>query len=394
MATTNRFRHQTYQSERPTSQYQLLPTVSPIDPQAIECKDLLATSGIAFRRANVEAIYCVHGTFAGNDALGLLTELSRFTPGLSHALSRFVKKTVDWVAGETGNFTPQFVSTLQNALTHHANDRIPVRLFNWSSQNNHIGRADGAIRLIYELAKRAESIPANRIQAMHPPRVLLWGHSHGGNVFALVTNLLAAEKEARDQFFHAARTFYQSCFLGKVDLPVWQEVRELLDNNEHPIRDLKLDIATFGTPVRYGWDADGYEQLLHFIHHRQAPESAEYLAPFPLKVGRMLKAADGDYIQQIGISGTNIVPLPIAFRTFLADWRLDNFLERKVPRMRLLNRLRHRTRVHDAGTTLLVDYTDVAPSIHQNLAGHTLYTRRKWLPFHCQQIAKRFYEKD
>ena len=108
----------------------------------------------------------------------------------------------------------------------------------------------------------------------------------------------------------------------------------------------------------------------------------------------MLKAADGDYIQQIGISGTNIVPLPIAFRTFLADWRLDNFLERKVPRMRLLNRLRHRTRVHDAGTTLLVDYTDVAPSIHQNLAGHTLYTRRKWLPFHCQQIAKRFYEKD
>ncbi len=32
---------------------------------------------------------------------------------------------------------------------------IPVRQFHWSSQNNHIARADGAVRLIAELARLA-----------------------------------------------------------------------------------------------------------------------------------------------------------------------------------------------------------------------------------------------
>ena len=391
MSPANQFRHQTYRSERPISPYHLLPAVLPTDPLADEFAAQIATAAAAFGQAQVEAIYCVHGTFAGNDALGLLTELSRYTPGLSHALSRLGKRSVDWVAGETGNFTPQFIASLQNGLSAAAGRTIPARLFNWSSQNNHIGRADGAIRLIQELANLAEALPAKRLTTEDSPRVLLWGHSHGGNVFALVTNLLAAEREGRDDFFHAARTFFQPWFWGEVDLPVWQHVRELLNDANHPVRRLKLDIVTFGTPIRYGWDAGGYARLLHFIHHRPPQEGPEYLAPSLPEVGRLLAATDGDYIQQLGISGTNLAPAPFALRTFLADWRLDSLLERNVLRMRLLNRLRFGTRVPDAGTTLLVDYEEVASSVHKNLAGHALYTRRKWLPFHCQQIAERFY---
>ena len=390
MTPVNRFRHQTYRSERPTSPYHLLPAVSPTDPRTGEYAEQLAASGTAFQRAHVAAIYCVHGTFAGNDTFGLLTELARYTPGLRRALGRLGKRAVNLIAGETGNYTPQFVASLEKGLRANTSETIPVRLFNWSSVNNHIGRADGAVHLIYELAKLAEALPKDRFQAVSP-RILLWGHSHGGNVLAIVTSLLAGEREARDKFFQATRTFYQPWFWGKVDLPIWQQVRELLDNGEHPLRRMKLDIATFGTPVRYGWDDDSYTQLLHFIHHRPPKHREEYLAPFPPSLGRMLTAADGDYTQQIGICGTNLAPLPLALRTFLADQRLGRFLERDVPRMRLSKRLRYGMRVPDAGTTLLVDYNQVAGCIHQHLAGHALYTRRKWLPFHCQQIAQRFY---
>ncbi len=41
---------------------------------------------------------------------------------------------------------------------------------------------------------------------------------------------------------------------------------------------------------------------------------------------------DGDYIQQTGISGTNLMPLPLAVRTLLADWRLGKLLEHDVAR--------------------------------------------------------------
>ena len=59
---------------------------------------------------------------------------------------------MDAVIGETGNYTPGYAQTFQDGLTHAAGREIPVELFHWSSQNNHIGRADGAVRLIARLA--------------------------------------------------------------------------------------------------------------------------------------------------------------------------------------------------------------------------------------------------
>jgi len=360
--------------------------VSPTHPRSVEFDEPLAVAGTRFGRAGVSAIYCVHGTFVGNDLLGLLTELSRFSLRLSQFFSHCGKSVVNAFTGEVGNYIGKFCSTLETQISAGAQRKIPVRLFNWSSQNNHIARADGAIRLIDELAQRAiasEASPGSRIQ--------LWGHSHGGNVLALLTQLLGANRDARNEFFQAARSYFQPWLFRGIDMPVWQRVRDLLDEDEHPVRKLLLDIVTFGTPIRYGWNAAGYAKLLHFIHHRPPPQGAEYLAPIPLKLLRIRKALDGDTIQQISISGTNFMPLPIALRTLLADWRLDRLLEKGVARESIFARLRHATRVPDAGTTLLTDYTEISPWLVRNIAGHGLYTRRKWLPFHCREIAERFY---
>ena len=71
---------------------------------------------------------------------------------------------------------------------------VPVRLFHWSSENHHLGRADAAVRLIDEIA--ALELPRRK-------RILVWGHSHAGNVFALMSNLLAGDSESIERFFTA-----------------------------------------------------------------------------------------------------------------------------------------------------------------------------------------------
>lgn len=383
MSSASLFRHQAYRSERPTSPYHLLPAVSPSNPLKAEFQEQLAISGEVFGGANVDAILLVHGTFVGNDLLGLLTELSRYAPDLSQKLSRVGKRVIDRFTGEAGNYTRTFASALQEGLSAGAGRELPVKFFNWSSQNNHIARADGAIRLIAELALLAKQNPPRRVQ--------IWGHSHGGNVMALASQLLGADQAARDQFFKTTESFYRPWIGQQTDVPVWEQVQELLRDADHPLRQLQLDMVTFGTPIRYGWNAGGYARLLHFIHHRPPLQGEEHQAPIPLKIMRARKALDGDYVQQIGISGTNFMPLPFAIRTLLADWRLDKLLEADVVHENIISRLRRATRVPDEGTTLLVDYTEINRWVTRHILGHGLYTLRKWLPFHCQEIARRFY---
>lgn len=392
MPPANRFRHQRYHSEPPTSPYRLLREVKPTRPQTVEFTNQLAAAGESFGQAEVVAVYCVHGTFAGNDALGLLTELARFAPGLSNSLQRCGKRTVDLVTGESGNYTPEYVAAMEAGLSAGGGRTIPVRLFNWSSQNNHIGRADGAIRLLDELSRLATTMPTEVLNAANPPRVVLWGHSHAGNVFALLTNLLGGDSEAREEFFAAARRFYQPFVRRHVDVPVWHHVRSLLEDAQHPVKKLALDIVTFGTPIRYGWDTNGYANLLHFVHHRPCQGADEHLGPQSIELRRLLAAVDGDYIQQLGIAGSNLAPNLFAVRTLMADWRLDKFLERDVAREGFRTRVARGTRVPDEGATLLVDYTEIEQGIRNHLAGHAVYTRRKWLPFHCLQVAEQFYE--
>ena len=391
MPPGNRFRHQTYRSRHPTSPYHLLPRRCPTDPASAEFDEALANAGAAFGQAQVVAVYCVHGTFAGNDALGLMTELARFAPELSKSLSHLGKQTVNSIAGESGNYTPEYVADFERGLSAGAGRTIPVRLFNWSSQNNHIGRADGAVRLVDELARLAANLPEDQRHAVEPPRIVLWGHSHAANVFALATNLLGSDRQSRDEFFHAARSFYRPWFWGEIDLPVWESVRQLLDDSDHPLRRLQVDIVTFGGPVRYGWETNGYANLLHFVHHRPSKQRDEFRAPGTLEPRRILQMTDGDFVQQIGIAGTNLVPNPLALRTLIADWRLDKLLENDVAKESILKRFEHGKRVPDEGVTLLVDYERDEGGIHYHLLGHAVYTRRKWLPFHCRRVAARFY---
>lgn len=332
--------------------------------------------------ARVAAIYLVHGTFIGPDALGLLADLSRVAPGLADSLRRWNKQILDALAGDIGNFTRAYADSLQRALQADGEDPIPVRLCHWSSENHHLGRADGAVRLIDDLA-------AQRFQP--GSRVLMWGHSHGGNVFALLTNLLGSEREARRDFFDRARCFFHCSVFRRVDLPEWKRVRDLLCEQEQALADVSLDLVTFGTPVRYGWDTNGYNKLLHFVNHRPTAGLPDHQAPFPPTAEDVLSAAHGDIVQQIGVAGTNFAPPLWAWRAWWADVRLGRLLQQQCRSADVYARWRLGVRAHDEGENLFVDYGPNQGYVPQHVFGHAVYTRLEWQLFHAEEVAHRFY---
>ncbi|HEX6960421.1 MAG TPA: hypothetical protein VF175_01030, partial [Lacipirellula sp.] len=167
---------------------------------------------------------------------------------------------------------------------------------------------------------------------------------------------------------------------------------QILADRNHPLRGLALDIVTFGTPLRYGWDAGGYSKLLHIINHRTHRHDADYAAPYPPNPFRLFVGRGGDFIQQVGIAGTNFAPLPLAYKTFLADRRLGRILQSDLTRQWLRTRLKCGPRVAEDGATLLVDYDDPDRLPFRHLLGHAPYTRSRWLALHAMLVAEHFYK--
>ncbi|QDS97097.1 hypothetical protein [Adhaeretor mobilis] len=380
----------------------MLPRPEPASPDSEQFAARIAAAGEIYNDANVAAIYCVHGTFAGTDTFGMLTELARYAPALGEGLQHARKRVFDFFARETGNYTPRFAKDFETALSGRLSRKwpIPVHLFNWSGLNNHIGRADGAIRLLIQLADHATNTP----EALdHPlrPRFQLWGHSHGGNVLALLANLLAAGEKARGHFFTHSQRYYKSWNSKDVSLPAWEQARAILADGAHPLRSWKVDYVTFGTPLRYAWP-ESTDKLLSFVNHRpeatplRATSSSEkgdanYLGPQQFHPLQLACATAGDYVHQVGIAGTNFPPVPFALRMLLADLSLAKLLEADLESEWLLSRIHHGRRVAGSGTTLLVDYHDQGLRPWHHILGHAVYTRRQWLALHCEEVARVFY---
>jgi hypothetical protein len=211
-------------------------------------------------------------------------------------------------------------------------------------------------------------------------------------VFALLTNLLAGNRRAAEQFFEATAIYYRWPLVGCVDIPVWSLVREMLCRDDPPLPEMALDMVTFGTPIRYGWNSAGFSKLLHFIHHRPTEGVPEYRAPFPPRLDDVMRGAKGDYVQQLGIAGTNVAPSLFSWRARMAEGRLNRLLQGESSEGGLLDHFKAGAIVPDAGTALLVDYGLPKGSISQHLAGHAVYTRKKWLLFHAEEVARRFYD--
>jgi hypothetical protein len=367
----------------------------------------MAAVGAALRAAGVRRIYLAHGTSAGTDPLGVASTIARLSPALRQIVESTTKGLVDAVLEERGNFSSRFAELLERSLNadipgstpengstqqpRHASESsiargpIEVRRFLWSGENHHLGRADAAVRWIDELVR--DPLPAGE-------RLMLVGHSHAGNVLAILTQLISGQIERVARFFDAARVFFRARGALLPGVPPWERIERLLHDRPRPLNNTPLDIVTLATPVRYGWDLQGDMRLLHFVfHYRHAAASEEHTAIFPPRLGSWPHLTNGDFTQQIGIAGTNFAP-PLPFGpAWQADRRLARLLEGDLEPANTWKRWKQGRRVADAGTTLLIDYGLRFNQVLKWTASHTFYTHTEWMVWQFEEIVRRWYRE-
>jgi hypothetical protein len=337
--------------------------------------------GSVLRSHEVDAVYLVHGTFAGTDSLGIIRELERLLPAVGGELRRRQKSVFDALMGDVGNYPDDYANRLSESINQAQPSTIPVRLFHWTGENLHLARANAAVRLLSDLLDQTED---------RARRFLLWGHSHAGNVFALLTNLVGGDEGSLRRFFAAGGTLFDGSVMGVLDASIWNRVRRRVLDEPDCLKRIHLDIVAYGTPIRYGWETDGYKSLLHVIHHRPDSAIPEYRVPFPRTVNEMIEARYGDYVQQMAIAGTDFAPYLAAWHSWIAERRFRLLLQPGIRRRDTLDRLKLGQRVPAEGRALLVHYPDDLTGAAQLIFGHAIYTRPEWLGFHAQLVQQQF----
>lgn len=330
------------------------------------------------REGGVAKIVLIHGTFAGNDIVGLVRQVARFSPSLAGKLSLLGKRWFDEFAGEVGNYTASYAQLLSRLINTPSLPPIEVTRFGWSGENHHLGRAGAVMSLIN--SQGSNSLGPNE-------RVLALAHSHGGNVLAMLSHLIGCDQQDRAAFFDATRLHYRNPLTGAIDLPNWDIVSKRLAEAREP----RIDVATFGTPLRYRWNTSVCSKLLHFVHHRPLDPQHPAQAVLPTSIQQVIDAEGGDYVQQLGIAGTDFVTFGFAWREWIVERRMRRMFERGARRRDLIGNLKRGQRISADGTTLLVDYPDSDQQWRRKLFGHGVYTCHQWLPFHLREIAERFY---
>lgn len=344
-----------------------------------EWADEMSENKHILKDTNVRHIFLVHGTFTGDNALGLFDIFEPIEKNLTGSttiidkLKSLGKSALNFIVDDVGNYTESYANSLSEGL----NKEIPCDLFIWGSGNFHLARLKGAIKLVEKLA---DIITHQNIH--DEERILLIGHSHAGQLFALLTTFLENGNKAQQLF----DVIDESNQLGTKT--------ELLSHLDK-IKMVHFDIVTFGTPVRYSWGKYDNYRLLAIVNHRS-----------PIDITGLLTTRDGDYVQQWGAEGTDINPTSEAN---LND-KLDVILDKGRDISLLRDSLKHKNRRHPhyadgtvVAETLLIDYKDNAAPIlglpisldisHcvKTLFGHGVYTEAKAMLFNINKIVEFFY---
>jgi len=347
--------------------------------------DRMRTIGQQLRAEKVSAIYLINGTFCGDDPHGMWACLDRWWPRVAARGRRCTVQLVDAVAGEAGNFTAPYAGWMERGLQAGGSLAPRVERHYWSGENHHLGRATGAMQLLDHLMQRSWS---------SDERILFLAQSHGGNALALLSHLLATDQATwREQFFAAADIFARSGDVAQAH-PVWGRVRARLDAGNLPFAPEQLDLVTLGAPIAYDFAAGGCGNLLHLINHRPRPGVSRERTALPRSWTDFTRGADGDYVHQIGIAGSNFAPLLVCWRQWLANRRLRDVLRGQRAWRSYFARLRAGVRVRDGrqGRTRLIDYGMAPRRRLHHVLGHGVYTHHRHMVSQLEQIVTGLYD--
>ena len=336
--------------------------------------------GSAMKDNNVKHVIFTHGTFAGNDTLGIIRFLKSVEEALTNStaitstLNKKAKRYIDRSTTDLGNFTEDYVSSFKTGI----NNGLACSRFIWSGDNHHMARLDGAVNLIHKLADIKDLIDTDSNS-----HLLIIGHSHAGQLFALITMLLENMDKAHPVF----NTIEKTGFIKKDR--VFADLKK--------ISGLFLDFVTFGTPVRYFWGNYDKFRLLNVINHRSETQ-----------LSGLLTTRDGDYVQQWGTEGTDIFSRKFKKLNEELDEILDKGQDFSLIRKKLYDKQRKlplNSTGESVGETLLVNYRDNAafsfaslkpfrvPHSVKTLFGHGIYTRKEAMLFNTKTIVDEFYSE-
>lgn len=330
--------------EDPTAPYAELPA---------PWRAAMREAGEALRRGGVAHVAFVHGTFVGDDPLGVGRLLRDALGDVGGAVDAWLRRSLAQkrarLLDDNAQFVTSYVALVEDALG------LPCSAFAWSSENHHAGRLSGALELAHALAAAATEPGA---------RLLVVGHSHAGQLFCLLTQLLA-RADGTALFLEVARERGD-----RVDG---------LDDALAALRGVGLDFVTLGTPPRYGWGrAPGY-RVLHVVSHQGEGHRA---------IGSLLPRG-GDRVQPLGVAGSDLPAARDVDRR--ANARLDTVLGPGHAPRTWLERARQGVRVADHGHTVLVDFGEERGGLVATWFGHGIYTQRRALLFLVRIVVERFY---
>ena len=420
MPIENNFQHDEMSRKNPGDRVAYRELSGVTAPESPSWQEAMGAVGSQLSRAGVRLVMFLYGSMLGTDAFGLkrLDEVGGLKRGYSRGISGLdsllafmregsngigplpqglipplpndeaTKKLLDEQVGDASNFTRTYVESFGKVMNQKTAPPLTCVRELWSGENHHLGRAIAACVLL----EHVHGLVAEHALGA-TDRILVEGHGQAGLVLALASNLLClSQVTGRRRLFEILRSYAQQTALPDLDM-ILERIEPLLASHSL-LKGAALDIVTFGTPVRYGWDPSGIGKLLHVVNHRNLrTDGKTWLSKMelPQVTMEMPIAWGGDYVQELAVAGTDAMPSSeLARAANKAVWELvepyDGF-------ERWVECARRAVRCPSEGSCLLVDYKDCTGSTNarDHYYGHAAYTRMDAMLFNIQEIVARLY---
>lgn len=420
MPVENNFQHDELSRKNPGDRLANAELAAGAPPESPAWIETMAKCGASLSEAGVAAIVFLHGSLHGTDVFGMqrLDEAGGLKRGYSRGVSGVdallvamregdngipllpggirppllnddaTKALLDEQIGDAGNFTNADVESIDKAINKNLTQPISCIRLLWSSEHHHLGRAQAAVSLLAELHKLCKH---QNLEKGH--RILIQAHGQAGLILALLSNLLCPSPiTGRPKLLEILTTYAEQSRQSRLADTI-KHVEPLLETATL-LNGVALDMVTFGTPVRYGWDPSGIGKLLHVVNHRNLrTDGKKWLAKMELPqiTMEMPIAWGGDYVQELAVAGSDTLPTTEPAKA--ANKRIWEMIEPYDGFERWLECARRAVRFPSEGFCLLVDYKDSTGSTNprDHYYGHAVYTRRHALLFNAMQIVRALY---
>ncbi len=419
MPIENNFQHDELSRKNPGDRLAYADWTTPPDADSPAWQTAMGQVGQQLAQAGVRLIMFLHGSIPGTDIFGLgrLDEVGGLKRGYSRGISGLdsllsfmregtngitplpggltpplsndepTRNLLDSQIGDAGNFTTATVEQCRKTLNQKVTKAIACVRELWASEHHHVDRALAACRLLDRL--RTLVIEQHLGSG---DRILVQAHGQAGLVLALASNLLCPSP------ITGRKALFELLLAAQPEGPDAQAIHRIepLLTNGTLLNGVALDIVTFGTPVRYGWDPSGIGKLLHIVNHRNLrTDGKTWLSKMdmPQITVEMPIAWGGDYVQQLAAAGSDAVPKSDLIKT--ANKAIWELLEPYDGFERWVECARRAGRFPSEGQCLLVDYKDCTSSanVRDHYYGHAAYTRTNAMLFNFNQIVGRLYSQ-